>query len=94
MGGAAWLRALTDVHDANDRARRLSQAEGHVARYEAVVEDKAVASRCGRVSTPGYGQVAGLIYRRARGRRQRYRAQMAGILPVLAPWAKAMDYRT
>jgi tetratricopeptide (TPR) repeat protein len=59
---------------------------------EALLDHQATARRRGPISTPSYGQVAQPIYRRARGRWERYRAQLAGILPVLAPWAEAMGY--
>ena len=44
------------------------------------------------IGTPSYAQVAEPLYARARGRWQKYREEMAPVLPVLASWAARMDY--
>jgi tetratricopeptide (TPR) repeat protein len=44
------------------------------------------------IATPSYAQVAEPLYTRARGRWEKYRAQMAEVMPVLAPWAEDMGY--
>lgn len=59
---------------------------------EAVLDHQATAQRRGLISTPSYAQVAQPIYRRAAGRWQRYRTQLAPVLPILAPWAERMGY--
>lgn len=59
---------------------------------EAMLDHQATAARRGPIVTPSYAQVAQPIYRRAAGRWQRYRAQLAPVLPILAPWAERMGY--
>lgn len=50
-------------------------------------------SRKGRViNTPSYHQVAEPIYRRAKGRWQRYEPYLASVMPVLARWAAYFGY--
>jgi len=46
----------------------------------------------GYINTPSYSQVSRPIYRSSRFRWQRYREQMAGVLPLLEPWAKTFGY--
>lgn len=46
----------------------------------------------GYINTPSYSQVSQPIYRSSRFRWQRYREQMAGVLPLLEPWAKRFGY--
>lgn len=60
----------------------------------AVLDNEAIALRRGPIATPSYAQVAQPIYRRASGRWQLYRGQLAPVLPILAPWAEAMGYKT
>ena len=45
------------------------------------------------IATPSYAQVTEPLYTRARGRWERYRAQIAPVLPILRPWADRMGYR-
>jgi tetratricopeptide (TPR) repeat protein len=59
---------------------------------ERVLDNQGIAIRRGPIATPSYAQVAQPIYDRASGRWQRYRAQMAPVLPILAPWAERMGY--
>jgi tetratricopeptide (TPR) repeat protein len=59
-----------------------------------VLDNEATAAERGPIVTPSYAQVAQPIYKRARGRWERYRAQMAPVLPILAPWAEKMGYST
>ena len=54
---------------------------------------RAAAGR-GHIRTASYAQVAEPIYRRAAGRWERYRDQLAPVLPILAPWAETMGYET
>lgn len=44
------------------------------------------------IGTPSYAQVAAPLYTSARGRWERYRAQLAPVMPILAPWCEAMGY--
>lgn len=48
----------------------------------------------GRINTPSYAQVTEKLYTQASGRWERYREEMASVLPVLEPWAKALGYST
>jgi tetratricopeptide (TPR) repeat protein len=59
---------------------------------ERVLDNQATAARRGTIATPSYHQVAQPIYDRASGRWTRYRGQMAGVLPILAPWAAKLGY--
>jgi Flp pilus assembly protein TadD len=61
---------------------------------EALLDHQGTALRRGPIVTPSYAQVVQPIYRRAAGRWQRYRDQLAPILPILAPWAELMGYET
>jgi hypothetical protein len=44
------------------------------------------------IATPSYAQVAEPLYTRALARWEKYRDRMAGVLPLLAPWAEKMGY--
>ncbi len=59
---------------------------------EKVLDNQAAAAERGHVRTASYAQVTEPIYRRAAGRWERYRAQLAPVLPILAPWAERMGY--
>jgi tetratricopeptide (TPR) repeat protein len=59
---------------------------------ETVLDNQAAAAGRGHVRTASYSQVSEPIYKRAAGRWERYRAQMAPVLPILAPWADKMGY--
>lgn len=50
------------------------------------------AAERGTIITASYSQVTEPIYKRAAGRWERYRDQMAEILPILRPWAEKMGY--
>ena len=50
------------------------------------------ARRRRRINTASYDQVTQPLYTRARGRWQRYRAQMQPVLPLLLPWARRFGY--
>jgi len=58
----------------------------------ALLDHQATARRRGHIATPSYAQVTEPLYRRANGRWQRYRAQLAPVLPILAPWARRLGY--
>ena len=59
-----------------------------------VLDNRAAAAGRGHVRTASYAQVTEPIYRRAAGRWERYRDQLAPVLPILAPWADKMGYQT
>ena len=59
---------------------------------EKVLDNQAAAAERGPVRTASYSQVLEPIYKRAAGRWERYRAQLAPVLPILAPWAEKMGY--
>jgi tetratricopeptide (TPR) repeat protein len=58
----------------------------------AVLDHRRTARARGTISTPSYSQVIKPIYREASGRWERYREQMAPVLPLLAPWALRLGY--
>lgn len=58
----------------------------------AVLDHRRTAKARGTISTPSYSQVIKPIYREASGRWERYREQMAHVLPLLAPWALRLGY--
>jgi tetratricopeptide (TPR) repeat protein len=79
----------------------LADTEGELRRLldflalpwnEAVTDHVATARRRGTISTASYAQVTEGLYRRAAGRWERYRAHLAPVLPVLAPWAGKFGY--
>lgn len=57
-----------------------------------VLDNQASAGRREHIRTASYSQVTEPIYTRAAGRWERYRAQLAPVLPILAPWAEALGY--
>jgi tetratricopeptide (TPR) repeat protein len=59
---------------------------------EAVLDNRAAAASRGHVRTASYAQVTEPIYKRAAGRWERYRTQLAPVLPILAPWAERLGY--
>ena len=59
---------------------------------EGVLDNQGNAVRRGLIATPSYAQVAQPIYKRASGRWQRYREQLAPVLPILLPWAERLGY--
>jgi len=58
----------------------------------AVLDNQGIAAVRGHIRTASYSQVTEPIYRRAAGRWERYRAYLAGVLPILAPWCERMHY--
>ncbi|ODP37782.1 hypothetical protein BFL28_02105 [Sphingomonas turrisvirgatae] len=57
-----------------------------------LLDHQRTASDRGIIRTPSYNQVTEKIYARAKGRWTRYRAHMAPVLPILAPWAERFGY--
>jgi tetratricopeptide (TPR) repeat protein len=57
-----------------------------------VLDNRASSAKREHIRTASYSQVTEPIYSRAAGRWERYRSQMAEVLPLLAPWAERMGY--
>jgi tetratricopeptide (TPR) repeat protein len=53
---------------------------------------QATALSRGRINTPSYNQVTRKLYPQASGRWRNYRAHMAAVLPILAPWSAEWGY--
>jgi len=100
----AWTRAQTllplrvhrvryerMVSDLGAEMRSLLQFLG-LPWDEGVLDNQASAASRGHVRTASYAQVTEPIYQRSAGRWERYRAQLAPVLPILAPWAERMGY--
>jgi tetratricopeptide (TPR) repeat protein len=100
----AWTRAETllplKVHRIRYE-RMVADLEGEMRSLlnflgllwdENVLDNQAAAAGRGHVRTASYSQVSEPIYKRAAGRWERYREQMAPVLPILAPWAEEMGY--
>jgi hypothetical protein len=60
---------------------------------DAMADYKATALERQRIGTPSYHQVVQPLYSRAKGRWQRYRAQMNPVLPVLRRWVEMYGYQ-
>jgi tetratricopeptide (TPR) repeat protein len=102
----AWTRARErlplDVHPIRYE-RMVEDLEGEMRPLLAflgldwdpkVLDNKAAAAGRDYIRTASYAQVAEPIYRRAAGRWERYRDQLAPVLPILAPWAERLGYET
>jgi hypothetical protein len=59
---------------------------------EKVLDNQGAAAGRGHVRTASYSQIHEPIYKRAAGRWERYRDQLAPVLPILAPWAERLGY--
>ena len=57
-----------------------------------VLDNRGAAKKREHIRTASYSQVGEAIYTRSAGRWEQYREQMAGVLPILAPWAEKMGY--
>ncbi|WP_066656164.1 MULTISPECIES: tetratricopeptide repeat-containing sulfotransferase family protein [unclassified Sphingomonas] len=57
-----------------------------------VLDHQRTAKARGFIRTPSYGQVTEPIYTRATGRWERYRPQLAQVLPILEPWVAEFGY--
>ena len=57
-----------------------------------VLDNQSSSAKRDHIRTASYSQVTEPIYSRAAGRWERYRPQMAEVLPLLAPWAERMGY--
>ena len=87
-----WLEVRYEdlVADVDGQARRLVGFLG-VPWSDAVLDYQAVA-RGRRLLTPSHQDVTRPIFTRARGRWRRYEAQLAPVLPILAPLVEALGY--
>lgn len=61
---------------------------------ETVLDHQRTARARGFIRTPSYGQVTEPIYTHATGRWERYRPQLAQVLPILEPWVQTFGYGT
>ncbi len=59
-----------------------------------ILDHQRTARARGFIRTPSYGQVTEPIYTRATGRWERYRPQLAQVLPILEPWVSRFGYGT
>jgi tetratricopeptide (TPR) repeat protein len=57
-----------------------------------VLDNETTAMKRGPIVTPSYAQVVQPVYSRASGRWERYREQLAPVLPLLLPWAQRLGY--
>ena len=100
----AWTKARgllpLDVHEVRYE-RMVADLEGEMrpllgflglAWDESVLDNRGAARSRDYVATASYAQVGEPIYARAAGRWQRYRDQLAEVLPILAPWAEHLGY--
>jgi len=79
------------VDDQERELRPLFDFLGLNWQAESLDHQRTAAER-GTIITASYSQVTEPIYRRAAGRWERYREQMAEVLPILRPWAEKMGY--
>jgi tetratricopeptide (TPR) repeat protein len=79
------------VEDLEGEMRPLLDFLG-LAWDSSVLDNRGSAARREHIRTASYAQVTEPIYRRSAGRWERYRRQLAPVLPILAPWAERMDY--
>lgn len=59
---------------------------------DSMADYKATALERKRIGTPSYHQIVQPLYNRAKGRWQRYRAQMIPVLPILLRWVEVHGY--
>jgi tetratricopeptide (TPR) repeat protein len=85
------LRYEAMVADLESEVRPLIEFLG-LAWDDAILDYRKTAADRDYIRTPSYSQVTEKIYARARGRWERYRKQMAPVLPILEPWAVKLGY--
>ena len=59
-----------------------------------VLDNQRSAAMRDRVRTASYSQITEPVYQRAVARWERYRHHLEPVIPILAPWAKRMGYKT
>ncbi len=79
------------VEDSEATLRPLFDYLGLDWRDEVLDHQQTAAGR-GFISTASYSQVHEPLYKRAKGRWTKYRAQLEPVLPVLAPWIQRYGY--
>jgi tetratricopeptide (TPR) repeat protein len=79
------------VEDAEPEMRALAAFLG-LEWTDAILDHRGTAKERGFINTPSYAQVAEPLYDRSIGRWEKYREQMAPVLPFLTPWARRMGY--
>ena len=57
-----------------------------------LIDNVAGAQQRGTVRTASYAQVTEPLYQRAVARWQRYRDELAPVMPILRPWVERMGY--
>lgn len=104
IASTGWSRAETNLPIDVCRIRyerMVSDLEGEMRRlldflaipWDAqVLDNRGSAAKREHIRTASYSQVTEPIYTRSAGRWERYRTQMEGVLPILAPWAERMGY--
>lgn len=60
--------------------------------HDDALDHRQTAAERGIISTASYAQVTEPIYDRAAGRWQRYREQLAPVIPILRPWIERFGY--
>ncbi|HEY5713563.1 MAG TPA: sulfotransferase [Allosphingosinicella sp.] len=85
------IRYEATIADAEGELRSLATFLG-LDWDERLLDHRRTAAERSFIATPSYAQVAEPLYTRARGRWEKYREQMAPVLPILAPWAEEMGY--
>ena len=79
------------VEDAEPEMRALATFLG-LNWTDSILDNRSTARGRGFINTPSYSQVVEPLYDRSIGRWEKYREQMAPVLPFLAPWARRMGY--
>jgi len=79
------------VEDAQGELQPLVEWLG-VAWSDRLLAHTETARSRGRVRTASYSQIGEKLYTRASGRWRRYAAELAPVMPVLAPWIDRMGY--
>ena len=80
------------VEDAEPEMRALAAFLG-LEWTDTILDNRETAKERGFISTPSYSQVAEPLYDRSIGRWERYREQMAPVIPILAPWVQRFGYQ-
>jgi hypothetical protein len=86
------VRYESVVADLESAARGLCGFLG--VPFEAGMLDFTATARAREIATPSARQVIEPLYRRSAGRWRRYAAELAPVLPVLAPWAARYGYES
>lgn len=85
------VRYETLIADPESELRRIADFAGLEWNSQLLANESNASARV-YIGSPSYAQVAEPIYKRADGRWRRYRAQMAAVMPILAPWIERLGY--